>query len=214
MENIESTPEFNLKKEGIKCLLSTLAIAVLAVFIYCTKDSIAEAIKVMVMGIPKEVIKCLGMALIFAVSAWVDYLIPMSNWIFGGIDHALVVSIELSIKAQGIVQPVMFIASLWAGCLLFKMTKFDLPGVHTAKMVKINIAFVFINLFLLLTDMCMSLSSHYQLPGFESKGITGYELKAYVSFFIIHTVITFLSCNAHEKFMKEKESLIIHSSLD
>ncbi|MDU8351018.1 hypothetical protein RYA05_03810 [Pseudomonas syringae pv. actinidiae] len=204
MENIESTPKFNLKKEAIKCLLSTLAIAFLAVFVYFTKDSIAEAINVMVMGIPKEVIKCLGMAIIFVVSAWVDYLIPMSHWIFDGIDYAMGVSLGFAAKVQWIAQPIMFCASLWAVCLLFKMTKLDLPGEHTAKMVKANIAFVFINLFLVLADICMHVSSDYRLPGFEPKGISGFELKAYSFFFMIHAVMTFMSCHAHEKFIQEQ----------
>ncbi|MBI6727469.1 hypothetical protein YA0089_28020, partial [Pseudomonas viridiflava] len=134
MNDLEPTVGINLKKEAIKCLFSALVIAILAFFIYSVKDNIAEFLTPLSMDVPT------------AVAKWV---ISSVGSIMSGIAGFLA-------SGQWIIQPILLVATLWAGCLFVKLAKVDPLGKSPGMMFIINVVIMPFNALFLMIDIYMN----------------------------------------------------------
>ena len=177
MNDLEPTVGINIKKEAIKCLFSALAIAILAFFIYSVKDNIAESLTLISMDVPTA----------------------MAKWLVGLLGSVLLFIAGGLANGQWIIQPILLITTLWAGCLFVKLAKVDPLGKAPVSMFIANVAIMPFNALFLMIDIYMNAGYRAHVPGFESMSISNFEFVVYITAFYIHMLSTLCSENKCEK---------------
>lgn len=181
MNDLEPTSGINFQKEAIKCLLSALAIMIFGLFIYSVKDNIAASLTPISMDVPTAIFK---------------WIVGLAESIFSSIAGVLA-------SGQWIIQPILLVATLWAGCLFVKLAKVDPLGKSVGIMFIINVAILPFSLLFLMIDIYMNQGYRAHVAGFESMSISNFEFVVYIAMFYIHMVAIIF---AEDKCKKTKQN--------